>query len=508
MGEYLLGIDNGGTVSKAAVFTVDGVEIGTAGRRAELHYPKPGWTERDLDLLWGSTAEAIRAAIAAAGIRPEEIAGIGACGHGNGIYMLDQSGQPVWPGIASMDTRAAGIVDEWNRAGIHDAAFPMVLQSFWAAQPPPLLAWFKRQRPDVYARIGHILLCKDYIKFRLTGSYSTDYGDISASSLLDSPNGRYSRELLDLYDIAEVRDALPQPLQSHDLAGRVTPEAAAQTGLAAGTPVVGGLFDVDAAALGSGVISEGVICIVSGTWSINEVVTDHPVIDKRVFMSTLYTVPGLWMTIEASATSASNLEWFVEQFCAEEKAEAAARGISVYEVCNEKVSALPPGSTDILFHPFLFGSNVQASARAGFYGVAAWHTRAHLLRALYEGVVYGHMNHIAKLRDAGAHPALARFTGGGSRSRVWSQMFADALQLPVEVAEGKEVAARGAAIAAGIAAGIYADHADAVARTVRLERRHEPDPTVAPFYLARYAEYECLLDAMREPWDRLAKLSE
>jgi L-xylulokinase len=293
----------------------------------------------------------------------------------------------------------------------------------------------------------------------------------------------------------------------HEIAGHVTGEAAALTGLAAGTPVTGGLFDIDAAAIGSGVISDGVLCIIAGTWSINEVVTNDPIIDKRLYQCSLYAVPGMWLTIEASATSATNLEWFVSNFCYEEKQEAQARGISVYDVCNEKVASLGPGSTDVIFHPYLFGSDVQATARAGFYGLGAWHTKTHVLRALYEGVVYGHMHHVEKLRAAGAAIEKARMTGGGSHSHVWTQMFSDALGLPTEVPEGAEVAARGVAMAAGIGAGVYRDYADAVARVVQVERVHQPNPDAAPPYLARYREYMNILEAMKEPWNRLARLS-
>jgi sugar (pentulose or hexulose) kinase len=220
-----------------------------------------------------------------------------------------------------------------------------------------------------------------------------------------------------------------------------------------------------AAAIGSGVISDGILCIIAGTWSINQVITSDPIVDKRVFLCSLYAVPGMWLTLEASPASATNLEWFVNNFCFEEKQQAQARGISVYDVCNEKVASLAPGSTDIIFHPYLFGSDVQATARAGFYGLGAWHTKTHMLRALYEGVVYGHMNHIEKLRAAGAVIEKARMTGGGSHSHVWTQMFSDALDLPIEVPEGAEVAR--AAWLPGIGAGGYCDHADAVARWCR-----------------------------------------
>lgn len=506
MAELLLGIDCGSTVSKAAIFDSNGHEVYVASRKIEPMYPYPGWTERSMDSLWLLTAEAIREAIEASGIRATEIVGVGVTGHGNGLYLLDKQGNPARPGIQSMDTRAAEILDEWNQHKLHEKAFLYTLQSFWAGQPNALLAWIKRHEPDVYRNIGSILLCKDYINYCLTSKVSTDYTDMSGTSLLDVRNKRYSRELLELYDLQEVWGALPPISNSYDVIGTVTPTAASATGLIAGTPVVAGLFDVDASALGAGVISPGQACIIAGTWSINEVVTDEPLVDPSLFMTSIYTVPGLWLTLEASPTSATNLEWFVTHFCAEEREEAKKRGISVYEVCNELVASLPPGGTDVVFHPFLYGSNVQPEARAGFYGIAGWHTKAHLLRALYEGVVYCHLSHVEKLRAAGAQIRLARFTGGGSRSVVWSQIFADTLELPLEIPDGTELGALGAAISAGIGVGIYKDHADAVAKAVRISRRHEPDPQATPYYLARYEEYKELIHAMEGPWKRLSKL--
>jgi L-xylulokinase len=506
MAEYLLGVDNGSTVSKAAIFDLEGREVRIASRKIEPNYPHPGWTERSMDLLWESTAEAIKEAISAAGIDPKQIVGVGTTGHGNCLYLLDKEGKPARAGIQSMDTRAAGIIDGWNARDLHSQVFPYTVQSLWAAQPNALLAWIKRNEPQVYERIGAVLMCKDYITYCLTGEIVTDFTDMSGTSLMDVRNRRYSKELLELYDLGELWDAMPKLAQSFEVVGQITPDAAAATGLAAGTPVVGGIFDVDASALGAGVIDAGQVCIIAGTWSINEIVTAEPLVDPSLFMTSIYTVPDLWLTIEASATSATNLEWFVNNLCGEERIEARKRGISVYEMCNEMVASLPPGGTSIIFHPFLYGSNVQATARAGFYGVAGWHTKAHLVRALYEGVVYGHLAHLDKLRAAGATMEVARLTGGGSRSRVWTQIFADALQLPVEVPEGAELGARGAALCAGLGAGVYKDHAEAVSAAVKVERRQEPDPEATPHYLARYAEYRRLLEAMQSPWDHLSKL--
>jgi L-xylulokinase len=506
MGQFFLGIDNGNTVSKAALFDVQGKEIAIAGCKVDTEYPHPGWTERDMEMLWKSTVSAIGEVLAKSGVKPVEIAGIGTTGHGNGLYLLDKAGKPLRRGIQSMDSRAASVVAEWQQANLLSKVFPYTIQTLWPAQPNALLAWIKREEPENYERIGAILMCKDYIKYCLTGEISADFTDMSATSLLDVRNKRYSQELLAHFDLAEIYDALPPLSQCFDVVGRVTASAAAETGLAAGTPVVGGIFDVDASAVGCGAVTAGQACIIAGTWSINEVITQEPLVDPNLFMTTLFAAPELFLSIDASATSATNLEWFVDQCCGDERAEAKRRGISVYEVCNEEVASLPPGSTNIIFHPFLYGSNVQPTARAGFFGVAGWHTRAHLLRALYEGVVYCHLNHIEKLRAAGGQIQSARLTGGGSRSWVWTQIFADALQVPMEIADGTEVGARGAALSAGIGTGAYRDYAEAVEQAVSIVRVQEPIPANTPHYLARYAEYVRLIQVMQEPWEELNKL--
>ena len=506
MPQYLLGIDSGNTISKAVIFDLQGHEIQVASCQVRSEFPQRGWTERSMEALWESTATAIKEALYTSGVKPENIVGIGTAGHGNGLYLLDREGHPARQGIQSLDTRAADIIDNWNDSGLHDKVFSYTAQSFWAAQPNALLAWIKSNEPDVYERIGAILLCKDYINYRLTGQIATDFTDMSGTSLMDVCGKCYSKELMDLYGLGELWESLPPLLNSFEIAGKVTPAAAEATGLASGTPVVAGLFDVDASALGSGVYQPGQASIIVGTWSINEIVTSEPIVDPGLFMTTIYTVPDLWLTLEASATSAVNLEWFVNQFCEKERADAKKRGISVYEICNEIVGSLPPGSTDIIFHPFLFGSNVQASARAGFYGIAGWHSKAHMLRALYEGVVYGHLSHLEKLRDAGRHIDVVRISGGGARSNVWTQIFSDAFQLPIEVPDGTEIGARGAAMTAGIGVGVFKDHQDAVNTAVRIERRHEPNAVATAYYLERYREYKRLIKCMQDAWDHLGRL--
>jgi L-xylulokinase len=502
MADYLLGIDNGATVSKVVIFDLHGRAVQSASQQAEARYPRPGWTERPMDVLWQSTATAIHTAIEAAGIRPREIVAVGACGHGNGLYLLDRHGAPLRPGILSMDTRAAAVVAEWRSRGVLDAIWPRLLQTPFAGQPPALLRWLKLHEPEAYARIGAVLMVKDYVKYKLTSDITTDPTDISASGLFDVQRRGYAPDLLEGYGIPEVAAALPPVVASVARAGQVSEAAARATGLLAGTPVAGGMFDACAGPLGAGVIAPGQICITAGTWSVDAIVCADPIAHRRQLFNTLYT-PETWLVVDASPTSTANLEWFVTQFCAEERAEARERGVSVYEVCGEKIAPRPPANTSIVFHPFLYGSNVQPVARAGFYGLAGWHTRADLLRALYEGVVYGHLSQVENLLDAVARVDTARLIGGGARSPVWAQMFADVLDMSIEVPAGSEIGARGAALSAGIGAGVYAGYADAVARAVTIERQYRPDAAATERYRAAYAEYRQLVEAMRERWEGL-----
>ncbi|MBZ0280398.1 MAG: carbohydrate kinase [Anaerolineae bacterium] len=505
MKNYLMGIDIGGTVIKVVIFDIHGKHVQHSSRKVIANYPHAGWTETDMPAIWQHTADAIRDALEKSAIAPGQILAIGGSGHGNGIYLLDKDRQPLRSSIMSLDTRADAFITQWNASSEYPRIWQKTYQQLWAAQPPALLAWLKAHEPENYKNIGAILFCKDYIKFCLTGQVTTDYSDISASSLFDIGQRNYSDELLKIYGIPECRDALPHPIESYEVAGKVTSKAAEATGLLEGTPVVGGLFDVSATALGAGVIDTGQACIIAGTWSINEVVTSEPVDDKQIFMNSIY-IPDHYMTIEASATSAINLEWFVKHFCAEETVEAGRRGISVYDICNESVEQVETGSGNLFFHPFLFGSNVQANARAGFYGVAGWHTKNHLLRAVYEGVVYGHMSHIEKLKSSDIQMDMARFTGGAARSPVWVQMFADAIGIPMEVVEGEETGARGAAMCAGIGVGVYENYQDAVEKTVIVKNRYEPDHENTARYRERFVEYQNLVQVMSEAWHRLSKL--
>ncbi|MBY5609624.1 carbohydrate kinase [Rhizobium leguminosarum] len=497
MGNYLLGLDAGNTVIKAVIFDRAGNEIAAASAEGHSRMPSPGHVERGLDELWTNARQVIRACIEKAKIKPEEIAAIGCAGHGNGLYALDRDGAPLI-GIQSLDTRAAGLVDEWREAGVGDRTYPIARQRPWPSQTPTLLAWLKRHRPELFNRIGTVFFSKDFVVNRLTGRRVSEVSDMSGAGLLDLAARRYDRALMEAYGLGDCMDLLPPLIESADIAGAVTKEVATQTGLAAGTPVVGGLFDVVASALGSGVSRTGSASIIAGTWSINQVVIDSPDLDGPVFMSSTFDRTR-YMAMENSATSAANLEWLVREFFEGEHAE----GVSPFDACCALAGAIEPAADDPLYHPYLYGAQQDGHARAGFYGIAGWHTRGHLVRALLEGVAFGHRQHIETIRKAGAVFNEAMLSGGGSRSLIWPQIFADVLGVPVTVARSRETGALGAAIAAGTGVGIFADFGAGAAAMVRTERRYRPDVSLEAHYARRYALYRDIAEAMAPLWRRL-----
>lgn len=501
MGDYLLGLDAGNTVIKAVIFDLEGQELAHAAREGHSRMPKPGHVERDLGEFWVNAQAVIHACIEGAGIDPREIRAIGCAGHGNGLYALDRDGAPLI-GIQSIDTRAGALAEELEAAGVGDVAIAIGRQRPWPAQTPTLLAWLKRHRPELFARIGTIFLAKDYVTYRLTGERVSDVSDMSGCSLLNLDSRGYDSRLLDAFGLSGCEGLLPRLVESDEIAGRVTAEAAALTGLAEGTPVVGGLFDVVASALGSGVTRSGGASIIAGTWSINQVIVDTSQLAGPVFMWSTYDRTR-YMAMENSATSAANLEWMVREFF-----QDCPEGVSPFDCACDLAASVEPSATAPFYHPFLYGAQTDGNARAGFYGVGGWHGKADLMRAVLEGVVFGHRWHIDRLRAAGVNFADAVLSGGGSRSRVWPQLFADILGLPVTVTRSRETGALGAAIAAGTGVGLFSDFAEGAARMVKSERVYQPDLRLSELYRDRHEIYGLITQTMTPVWKRMSRLAQ
>lgn len=492
----LLGLDNGLTMAKAVVFDAKGRVLATARRRIVQAIPAPRHVERDMAALWQATAEAIREALDAAG-RPE-IAAVAATAHGDGLYLLDRGGQPLGPGILSLDSRAGAIVAGWEADGTSAAALALSGQMPHASAPSALLAWIGEHEPDRFARIGHVLACKDWLRFCLTGTIGTDLTEAS-TSFTDVATQDWSDAGLDLYGLAALRPALPAVTRPDEVVGRITPEAAALTGLRAGTPVVAGLHDVTASALGIGGHREGRIAIVAGTYSINETVSHAPKTDPRWFCRNGLR-RGEWNNMAISPASAANYDWFLDTLTGDDRARAEAEGRSVHALVEPEVRAALQRTSTVLFHPYLYGSPHGPQASGGFLGLHGWHDRGDLIRAVIEGIAFNHRVHVDALRD-GFRPTEARLTGGISRSPLYAQVFADALGLPVAVTDTDEAAAWGAALCAGAGVGLFADPT-ADPRDLALTT-YTPDPGRSAALETRFRLHCDISTALSPLWPRI-----
>ena len=498
---FLLGIDNGGTVTKAALYDLAGRELAVASVKSDMLFPHPGYAEKDVDALWAANAHVIGEVIEKAGIRAQDIAGAGVTGHGNGAYLTMADGRPACNGVNSADSRAASYIERWHRDGTFSRVLPRICQSLFPGQTGALLAWFRDNDPRVLERTRWIFLCKDYVRYRLTGEAFGELTDYSGIALMNVHDFSWDPEVLDAYGLGGIADKLPPLRRSSDICGRVTPAAAAVTGLREGTPVAGGMFDIAACAIASGVTDADMLCLVAGSWSINQSISRAPVQHPEWFLSCAYCMPGYWLVASNSPTSASNLEWFVSELLSGEGPGAASRGRPGYESCNEMVKGVAPAECDVLFLPFLFGSNAGPRASGAFLGLHGWHSRAHMLRAVYEGVAFSHRTHVERLMTARPPAGSARIAGGAAKSDVWLQIFADVLQLPIEVTASEELGAMGAAMAAGVGAGLFASFEEASSRMVRVTRTIEPDPRAGSIYDEKYARYRAAISALGPVWD-------
>ena len=502
---YYLGLDNGGTTTKAALFTPEGRQVATESTATEALHPAAGFAERDMETMWSDNCRVIRALLEKSGVRAADIAGVGICGHGKGLYLWGKDGRPARPGILSADNRAWEYQTRWQADGTEKAAFAISLQHIMACQPNCLLAWVRDNEPDVYANIQWVFECKDYIRFRMTGAACAELTDYSGTGLMDLRNQQFSDELLALYGLPEMRAALPPLVGSLEVAGTVSKEAAALTGLVAGTPIIGGMFDIDACALAVNVTDDRNICMIAGTWSINEYPQISPVTDGSVLMNSLFCLPGQYLIEESSPTSAGNSQWFIDHFLSAEKAEAAAGGKSIFDTINAWVDSFAPKDPVPVFFPFLDASNVDPRAQACFLGLASSHSKKEMARAIYEGITFSHRYHLEKLlATRGNRSGAIRLAGGAAKSAVWTQMFADVMNMPVETSAADETGALGCAIAVAAALGDFGDAADAAAHMSGLKQAVLPRAEAVTAYEAKYQRYLHALEHLAGFWPELA----
>ncbi|WP_180899506.1 FGGY-family carbohydrate kinase [Martelella soudanensis] len=501
----LLGIDNGLTVTKAVLFDMDGTVLAVARRRVPQSMPEARFVERDMDGLWRATAEAIAEAVSLSGRPASDIAAVAATAHGDGLYLLDQDGKPLGPGILSLDSRAGDIIADWERDGVADRALSLTGQTPHLSAPSALLAWISRHQPERYHRIGAVLGCKDWLTFCLTGHVGTDRTEAS-TAFTDVQTQDYSLAAAELYGLERIFDRLAPSAHSAAVIGHVSDEAARATGLAAGTPVAAGLHDVTASALGIGAHKSGVMGVVAGTYSINEIVTDKPLTDPRWFCRNAIE-PGQWNAMSISPASAANYDWFLDTLCQGDHDKANDGGPPIHQAVASEIDAAIARPSSLLFHPYLFGSPHGGASSGSFVGLHGWHERGDMLKAVLEGIAFNHREHVDALGDGFSYNQV-RLTGGVSRNSSFAQMFADILDRPVTVTATEEAAAWGAALCAGAAVGLYAGPTDDPRDLDAISRTFRPDAKRAAAYDRRFAVYRRISEALKPHWQALEALGD
>lgn len=505
---YLLGIDLGTSGTKTVLFNVQGQAVASAAAEYPLYQPRNGWAEQDADDWWRAAEETVRSVLEQSRVNPEDIKGLGISGQMHGLVLTDEHGSALRRAILWCDGRTQAECDELTAAVgaerlIQIAANP-ALTGFTAGK----VLWVRKNEPDVWAKAKHILLPKDYVRYKLTGVYAQEMSDASGTNLLDVRRREWSQEICQAVGLD--LSMLPPLVESCAVAGVITPEAAQRTGLLPGTPVAGGGGDNMCAAVGTGVVTHGKAFVTIGTSGVVFAHSGAVQIEPKGRVHTFCScIPGEYVNLACMLSAGLSLKWYRDQFCQAECQTAQEMNTDPYVLMNQQAEKSPIGANRLLFLPYLMGERsplMDNDARGAFIGLSAMHTRRDLLRAVMEGVVYGLRQNVDVLRAMGVNPEAMLACGGGAKSPFWRQMMADVFHAPVKTVHNAEGPALGAAILAGVAAGLYADIPAACQALIRESEPLTPSQEAAAAYEPYYQQFLSLYPALKNAYASLAAL--
>lgn len=510
---YLIGIDIGTSGTKTVLFQAGASgpfcrPVASATREYPLSQPQNGWAEQEPEDWWRAVRETVSQVLAQAGAEGGEVLGIGLSGQMHGLVMLDGEGRVLRPSMIWCDQRTGAECEEiTRRVGerrlIEITANP-ALTGFTASK----ILWVRRHQPELYDRCRHILLPKDYIRYKLTGEFATEVSDASGMGLLDVPRRSWSGEVLDKLEIDAA--LLAKVYESPQITGQVHAQAASETGLAVGTPVVGGAGDNAAAAVGTGVVRDGRAFTTIGTSGVVYAHASKVTIDPKGRVHTFCcAVPGCWHVMGVTQGAGLSLKWYRDNFCEAEKAAAAGMGVDPYYLMDRQVERVPIGSNRLLYLPYLMGErtpHLDPDCRGVFFGLSAIHTKYDMLRAVMEGVTYSLRDCVEILREMGLDTSQMMACGGGGSSPLWRQMLADVFGCGVRTTVSKEGPALGVAILAGVGAGLFSSVGEACDSLVEKNAVQQPDQAAVERYDAYYQLYTRLYPSLRDRFRELAEL--
>ncbi len=488
MTKTLLGIDVSTTGVKALLIDSDGAIVDSFTSPLQLSNPRPLWSEQHPHDWWQAAVNSIQQVLSK--ISAGEIAAIGLTGQMHGLVLLDERGEVLRPAILWNDQRCAAECDE-IRARIGKERLVQVsgndaLTGFTA----PKIVWVRKHEPEVYSRARHVLLPKDYLRYKLTAEFAMDKADGSGTLLFDLEKRDWSTDVLDALEIPTAW--LPRTFEGPEITGKISREAAAATGLQEGTVVVAGGGDQSAQAVGVGAIRPGVMAVTLGTSGVVFAATESPLIESEGRLHAFcHAVPDRWHLMGVMLSAAGSLQWY---------RDTLAPNGPFAELVDEAAN-VPAGSDGLLFLPYLCGERTphpDPLARGAWVGLTNRHTRSHLTRAVLEGVAFGLKDIFSLMQDVGLREIdQVRISGGGAKSNVWRQILADILESELVTVNTTEGAAYGAALLAGVAAGVWSNVDSACAETIRVSDRITPNVTNVSRYAEMYRQYQALYPALR-----------
>ncbi len=493
--EYYLGLDLGTGSLKTVLFDVNGKEITQAIMEYPLYQPHNGWSEQEPEDWFHASVKTIRSVMEESGVPKEDVKGIGMSGQMMGAIMLDKDGNALRRAILWNDGRTTESC-EHVREIVGDDLF--MKYSCTPARPGLTAAkiqWVKDNQPDIYAQVAHILLPKDYLRYRFTGEYATEVSDASATQILDVPNRCWSDEILAAMDIKE--SVMGKVYESQEITGYLLPEVAEAMGLTTKTAVVGGASDNASAGVGTGIVAPGRAMTTIGTSGTVFAFSEKPVIDQN---QTVYTfcmpVPGAWHFMGSVNSCGASLKWWRNNFYPQDLE---------YEEINKDAISSSPGANRLIYLPYLNGEqspHFNLTCRGSFVGLAAIHTKADMTRAVMEGATYALRDIMTGIRNTGIEPDNVRMCGGGSKSPFWRQLMADIYGLPVllpDMKNSENSAALGAAILAATGCGAYPSVVDACDKIIKMrDEVYTPDPEKVAFYNKVYKEFDDLYPQLKD----------
>ncbi|MBR6669933.1 MAG: xylulokinase [Ruminococcus sp.] len=506
--KYAIGIDVGTSSTKSVIFNEKGDVIYSASREYPLYQPKNGYAEQDPADWYNASVSTIKEIVSESGVSADDIVGIGLSGQMHGLVMLDENNEVIRRSIIWCDQRTAKECEEiTEKVGakrlIEITANP-ALTGFTASK----ILWVRNNEPENYKNCRHILLPKDYVRFKLTGVYATEVSDASGMQLLDVPNRCWSDEVLEKLDID--KSLLAKVYESPEITGFITDEMAEITGLKAGTPVVGGAGDNAAAAVGTGVVADGKAFTTIGTSGVVFAHTSDISIDPKGRVHTFCcAVPGCWHIMGVTQGAGLSLKWYKDNFCQDESNTAKLLDKSVYYLLDKEAESVPIGSERLIYLPYLMGErtpHLDPDARGIFFGLSAMHTKKHMLRSIMEGVAYSLRDCAEICYEMGTDITDMMACGGGGSSPLWREMLADLYKCPVKTVTCQEGPALGVAILAFVGAGVYSTVQEACSAIIKTDKIQEPTESNSAEYDKFYSVYKSLYPSLKEHYKMLSKI--